>query len=81
MMRSFATQPHSTWDSAKKSSACLLSASPNWLRHPARSSALMVRQGPLSNARRAAAIASATWATLASGAVAITSSVDGEMSS
>ena len=81
IMRSFAMQPHSSWDSAKKSSACFISASPSWLRHPPRCSALIVPHGPLSKARRAAAIASPTWATLASGAVAMVCSVAGETSS
>lgn len=81
MMRSLPMQPHSVWDSAKKSSACLVSASPSWFRHRARCSADIRPHGPLSKARRAAAIASSTCATLASGAVAMTASVDGDRSS
>ena len=79
--RSLVMQPHSSCDSAKNSSACLASASPSWFRQRARPSGPMPDHGPSSNARRAAAIASPTWATLALGAVPMACSVAGEMSS
>ena len=79
--RSLAVQPHSCCANAKNSSACASSASPSWLRNPARCSGPASAHGPESKAFLAAAIALSTWAWLGSGADAITASVAGLTSS